>query len=219
MKKIAVIIFVSLLGVMACKKKDKNESFVVNVPDISMEVLGPQIISVSVGGSFVDTYGADYHNEYGGIEHVPNATSSDLDLNNPGFYAMTYSAKSKYGYIAKANRLVLVSSAPVAEDFSGVYARTSNSQTVTVTKEGPGLYKIDNVGGVANNPDFIFDVYFGKVDASSTVAVPTQICPIDGSDLTCTNARLYVLGTDTILEWKVDNSSNFGTSLRKFIKQ
>jgi hypothetical protein len=183
-----------------------------------MEVLGPQIVSISVGGSFVDTYGADYHNEYGEIEHISKASSSDLDLNNAGFYSMTYTAKSKYGYIAKANRLVLVSSASAAEDFSGVYTRTSNSQTVTVTKQGPGLYKIDNVGGVPNNSDFIFDVYFGKIDSSPTVVVPTQICPIDGSDLTCTSAQITISGQDTILQWKVDNSSNFGTSLRKFVK-
>lgn len=218
MKKIAIVACTSILLVVACKKKEKNDSFVVSVPNISMEVLGPKIVSLSVGGSFVDTYGADYHNEYGGIEHIPTAISSDLDLTNAGFYSMTYSAKSYYGYIAKANRLVLVSSAPAAEDFSGVYKRNTNSQAVTVTKQGPGLYKIDNVGGVKNDPSYLFDVYFGKIDNTSKIVVPTQICPIDNTQLTCKDAKITIVGPDTILEWKVDNSSNFGSSLRKFIK-
>ena len=204
------------LGVSSCKK-EKSTTIVVPVPTISMEILGPKVISLSAGSPFVDTYGANFHNEFGGIDFIPTATKTNLDLANVGFYSSTYTGKTQYGYTASANRLVLLSSASATEDFSGVYTRTSNSQTVTVTKEGPGLYKIDNVGGVPGNPSYIFDIYFGKINTDSTIVVPTQISPLDGGNIRCDTACIKIVGPDTILRWNVIGGG-FGDQKRIFKK-
>ena len=102
--------FATTFVVSSCKK-EKSTTVVVPVPTISMEILGPPIVSLPIGGVFVDGYGANFHNENGGIDFIPTATKTNLDLGNAGFYSLTYSAKSQYGYVASANRLVLVSSA------------------------------------------------------------------------------------------------------------
>jgi hypothetical protein len=148
-------------------------------------------------------------------------TTSDVDLTTNGFYSATYIKKTESGYNLKATRLVLITPVPAIEDYSGVYYRSTSSGDVpvNVTKVGTGLYKIDNVGGVPNNPSFIYDVYFGKLDNTSTITVPTQVCPLDGTDITCNNAKLYVSGPDTIIEWKIDNPSNYNPlTLRQFKK-
>ena len=216
MKKIAILIITTALIVSACKK-DKSTTIVVPVPTISMEVLGPKVVSITIGSSFVDSYGANFHNETGGIDFIAAPTSSDLDLTTTGFYSLTYSAKSQYGYIAKASRLVLVTSISAAKNYSGKYARASNSQTVTITKTGPGLYTTDNIGGVAGNPDYVFPVYFGLIN-DSVVVIPSQTGSVIGDFKGLGNGKLVRTAVDTTFQWALDGTA-FGNSLRVFKKQ
>jgi hypothetical protein len=216
MKKIIIIMFATTLVVSSCKK-EKSTTIVVPVPTISMEILGPKVVSTTVGSSFVDSYGANFHNENGGIDFIANATSSNLDLNTPGFYNITYSAKTQYGYTAKASRLVLVTSISSSKDYSGIYARTANSQTVTIAKTGTGLYTTDNIGGVAGSPDYVFPVYFGLIN-DSVVVIPSQTGAAIGDFQGLGNGKLVITAVDTSFQWKLDGSA-FGTSLRTFVKQ
>ncbi|MBI3518016.1 MAG: hypothetical protein HY062_01480 [Bacteroidetes bacterium] len=215
MKKIALIVLASILVIVACKKKDiPGESKVVKVP--KFELIGPTAFSTPAGpGSYSDP-GVKFTDEQGVESIITTPTSSDVDLSVPGFYSLTYEKKTEYGYNLKASRLILVTPVSSTDDYSGIYARSSNSQTVTVTKIGTGLYTTDNVGGVAGNNAFVFDVYFGLVN-DSDIVIPPQTGDAIG-DFYGTNGKLRKNAVDTTLEWKLVGSA-FGPSLRKFVKQ
>jgi hypothetical protein len=215
MKKITLIAVASLLIVFACKKDKKlGESVVVKVP--KFELIGPTAFSTPAGpGSYSDP-GVKFTDEQGSESIITTPTASDVNLAVPGFYSLTYEKKTEYGYKLKASRLILVTPVAPADDYSGIYMRSSNSQTVTVSKIGTGLYTTDNVGGVAGNEAFVFDVYFGLVN-DSVVVIPPQTGASIG-DFYGTNGMLRKTAIDTTLEWKLVGSA-FGTSLRTFVKQ
>jgi len=215
MKKISLIAIACVLIILACKKEKLGESKVVKVP--YFELIGPAAYSTIPGTGTYSDPGLNYYDESGNVNVLTTPTESNVDLTTNGFYSASYIKKTESNYSLKATRLILITPVPAAEDYSGVYTRTSNSQTVTITKVGAGLYKTDNVGGVANNPSHIYDIYFGKLDNTNALTVPTQVCPLDGTDMNCLNAQIDVIGADTIIQWVIDNP-NYGTSVRKFVK-
>ena len=215
MKKLIIPIILAGIILSACKKETTDVSKVVSVSYPSIALNGAQIISQPVGtGAYVDP-GAT------GTDDLTGATSSltpilnEVDLTTPGFYAVKYSTKNSNGYVTNATRLVLVTPVSDTIDLSGTYARTSNGQTVTVTKKGTGLYTTDNVGGVANNPSYVFDVYFGQV-SDTTIQVPPQANPL-GGDVYCIGGTLD-LNTPYTYSYIV-KGSGFGTSRRTFVHQ
>lgn len=214
MKNLIMILFASVLVFSGCKKKDKSTTIVVKVP--KFELIGPTAFSTPAGpGSYVDP-GVTYTDEEGNVSVLTEPTSSDVNLAAPGFYSCSYEKKTEHGYKLKASRLVLVTPVSPLDDHSGVYARTANSQTVTVSKLGTGLYTTDNVGGVAGNDAYIFDVYFGLVN-DSTIVVPSQPNLVGGGEVYCTNGKLTVSGPTTTIKWIV-MGAGFGTSTRTFVK-
>lgn len=213
MKNIIMILFASILVFSGCKKKEST-TMVVKVP--KFELIGPTAFSTPAGpGSYVDP-GVTYTDEEGNVSILTEPTSSDVNLAAPGFYSCSYEKKTEHGYKLKASRLVLVTPVSPSDDHSGVYARTANSQTVTITKIGTGLYTTDNVGGVAGNDAYVFDVYFGLVD-DTTVVVPSQPNLVGGGELYCTDGKLKVSGATTTLKWVV-MGAGFGTATRTFVK-
>ena len=214
-RKLILPFFILVVMVAACKKKNEDPSLVVShIP--RMVILGAPIISTSVGGSLPAEAGANLFDEDGKSTFIASPSSNNVDLSKPGFYSSTYKVTTKYGYTPSASRLVLVSSANASTDLSGQYARSTNGQIINLTKKGPGLYVVDNIGGVKGSADFIFDVYIG-FPTDLTVSVPTQSTPL--GDLRCDKASYSpgAGGIDT-LRWVVINP-NFGTSVRTFIKQ
>lgn len=219
MKNVIMILFASILVFSGCKKKEST-TMVVKVP--SFELIGPAAYSTIPGtGSYQDP-GVRYSDEEGNVSILTTPTSSNVDLTSNGFYTASYEKKTEHGYNLKANRLILITPVPAVEDYSGVYTRVLSNgtlgTTVNITKVGTGLYKTDNVGGVANNANHIYDVYFGKLDNTGTLMVPTQVCPLDGSDISCNNAQISVVGQDTIIQWYIDNGNYNPATLRKFVK-
>lgn len=214
MKKIALIAFASIFLVTACKKKVESSTMVVKVP--KFELIGPTAFSTPAGpGSYVDP-GVKYTDESGVESTITTPTTSDVNLAAPGFYSCSYELKTDHGYKLKASRLVLVTPVSPSDDYSGVYARTSNGQTVNVTKIGTGLYTTDNVGGVAANNAFIFDVYFGLLN-DTDIVVPLQPNVVGGGELYCDQAKFHDNGATQSFQWVV-RGAGFGTSLRKFVK-
>ncbi|MBS1636224.1 MAG: DUF5011 domain-containing protein [Bacteroidetes bacterium] len=212
MKNIVITALAGLVLITACKKKESTTK-VVNVP--KMELIGTAVYSTPVGTGTYSDPGAKLIDENGNTTVLTTPTSSNVDLTTPGFYSATYSKRTEYGYNVSISRLVLVTPVSSAIDYSGVYTRTSNGQTMNVTKLGTGLYTTDNVGGVAGNTAYIFPVYFGMVN-DTDIVVPDQPNPL-GDDIYCTNSKLTVSGPDTTIQWVV-MGAGFGTSLRKFIK-
>ena len=185
----------------SCKKEPESVSTVVNVSYPSLVLKGDQIISTSVGtGTYTDP-GATGTDDITGASLALTPVTNSVDLTKPGFYSVKYTMKNSNGYITTKIRLVLVTPVSPAVDLSGTYARTSNGQTVTVTKKGTGLYTTNNIGGVAGRPEFIFDVYFGQT-SDTTIAAPPQPSPL-GGEVSIKNGKLTVSSADTLFSYTV----------------
>ena len=111
---------------------------------------------------------------------------------------------------------MLVTSVDPAVDISGVYKRSTNGVEVNITKVSTGLYKTDNVGGVGDAPEYIYDVYFGFPN-DTTLIMPEQPNPL-GGEVYGEDEKLIVTPTSTEFQWVVIGSG-YGTALRRFIKQ
>jgi hypothetical protein len=216
MKKYIIAVILSSVFLYSCEDKTEDVSTIVPVSYPTITLNGDQIISQSIGtGTYVDP-GATGYNNISGETTALTPVFNNVDLTKPGFYSVKYSMKNSNGYITNSTRLILVTPVDPAIDLSGTYFRTSNGQTVTVTKRGTGLYTTDNVGGVPANPTFIFDIYFGQT-SDSTIEVPAQSDPYDG-DVYCNNTTLVISPADTAFSWVVQGS-RFGTSVRTFSHQ
>lgn len=210
MKKIILLLIITSASLSSCKKT-QDVSTVATIP--TMAIVGDEAITIPVGGSFTDL-GAKLIDEDGSVSTIM-ATENPLNTNTPGFYTLRYKKITKSGYTATALRVVLVTSVSSSLDYSGTYVRTSNGQSVNVRKVGTGLYATNNVGGVPNDPAFVFDVYFGHTE-NSTIVVPLQ----DGGfgEVYCTNASLSATPADTVIKWAV-MGDRFGTALRTFSRK
>ncbi len=216
MKKILLILMIGSTFLTSCKKDPEAVSSVVTVSYPTIQLSGDQIISTVVGtGAYTDP-GAIGTDDVTGASGALSPVSNNVDLTTPGFYSVKYSMKNSNGYITESTRLVLVTSVDAAVDLSGTYFRVSNNQTVTVTKRGPGLYTTSNVGGVAGNPAFIFDVYMGQINDSELV-VPSQPSAL-GGDIYCDNTTLNISASDTSYSYIV-RGAGFGTAVRVFSHQ
>lgn len=213
MKKSFLILILGVITITSCDKNPDPVSKVVPVSFPSIVLNGAQIVSTVVGtGSYSDP-GAVGTDDITGVATNLSPVLNNVDLTSPGFYSVKYSMKNSNGYVTDATRLVLVTSVNAAVDLSGPYHRVSNGQGITLTKRGPGLYTTDNVGGVANNPAYIFDVYIGQIN-DSQIVVPVQPSAL-GGDINCDNTTLTISPVDTAYSYVV-RGSGFGTSVRIF---
>jgi hypothetical protein len=217
MKKIISLIFISALIFTGCEDETKDVSIVAPVGHPQVILYGPELFSTpATSGTFTDP-GAVAYDDISHDSVALTAVSNTVDLSTPGFYSVKYAYSNSNGYVSytdEKSRLVLVTNADPNQDLSGVYERTSNGQQVNVTKYATGLYSTDNVGGVAGDPNYIFEVYFGVIN-DSTIQVPTQPNAF-GGDLNCSNTSLS-LSPDTSFSWVVEGVG-FGTSQRTFVK-
>ena len=218
MKNKIILIAVLLTGMLAsCKKEDQTPSKTVKVHYPVITLNGDAVVALPVGGSYTDL-GAVATDSIEG--YTRNLTTSDvISTDEPGFYSVTYSDINKEGFETKVQRFVLVSSASASFDLSGKYQRVQNGVEVNVTKVAPGLFKIDNVGGVANPSDAIFDAFIG-LTTDSTIDLPPQtlvneyyVEPVSFEDI-----ELDLSGGDTVMNWVINSASVFGTSSRTFQK-
>ncbi len=198
----------------SCKKEVKDVSKVYDAFASKMELIGAAIYAPPAGTTVYTDPGAKFTDDDGSVRTITTPMSLP-DLSTPGFYSVTFKATSIHGYVRSATRLVLVTKVDPAIDLGGAYKRSSNGQAVTITKLGPGLYKTDNVGGVAANPAFIYDVYFGQIN-DSTLAVPAQNTPM--GELSCEDGMVKKSGGKYVISWIVINP-NYGTAVRTFVQQ
>jgi hypothetical protein len=216
MKKSIIALILSCAFLTSCEDKTEDVSTVVNVSYPIITLNGDEVVSTGIAtGAYVDP-GATGTDDITGATSSLSPVSNNVDLTAPGFYSVKYTMKNSNGYITTKIRLVLVTPVDPATDLSGTYFRTSNNQTVTVTKRGTGLYTTDNVGGVPNAPQYIFDVYFGQI-TDSTIEVPSQPNPL-GGEVYCNNTSLVISPADTSFSWIV-RGSGFGTAQRTFSHQ
>jgi len=198
-----------------CKKKVDDVSQVVKVTYPTIVLTGDSVVSTSLGTGVYTDPGATGTDDITGASSTLTPVVNNVDLTQPGFYSVKYTTKNSNGFQTSKVRLVLVTAVDPALDYSGTYARTSNGQEVHVTKVGTGLYTTDNVGGVPDNPAFVFPVFFGQT-SDTTIQVPLQSTPL--GDLYAVNGGLYVAPDDTAFNYAIRNG-NFGTQQRTFSHQ
>ena len=216
MKKIIFASMVLITIFASCKKEIKDVSTVYDANVSKMELIGDPIYAPPAGTTTYVDPGAKFTDDDGSVKTLTTPISLP-DLTKPGFYSVQYKATSIHGWIRTATRLVLVTKVDPAVDISGKYARNVTT-LVTITKLGPGLYKTNNVGGVPNNPAYIFDVYFGQLN-DSTLAVPSQPNPL-GGNIACENATVKKNGAKYVISWNiVENTTGFSTVPRIFVQQ
>ncbi|WP_161596903.1 immunoglobulin-like domain-containing protein [Chitinophaga vietnamensis] len=197
----------------SCKKTDNVVTRIVTPVYPVITLNGAPLLSSGVGGTYTDP-GAVAYDSLTGQSTQLTPYANNVDLSQAGFYSVNFIAKNAYGYRTYASRLVLATTVPASDDISGTYHRVPNGAVVNITKVGTGAYKVDNVGGVPNNPAFIFPFYIGFTDLNNFQG-PTQSTPI--GDLSIAGPVIIRNGATITLKWQVINP-NFGASVRTFVK-
>ena len=213
--KISLLALALFMVAIGCKKKieDVSEVVVASYPNIT--IIGPQFVSIPVGGTFVDQGSSANDVQTGETNLQAISVTNDIDPTTPGFYTVQYTYKNKNGYTSTGTRFVLVTDISDTVNYSGVYLRTTNSAPMNVAKVATGLYSTDNVGGVPLPSPFAITVYFGQID-DSTLVVPAQ--PTSAGEMFCVNSKVLASASDTLITWAVRNAS-FGTAQRTFSHQ
>jgi hypothetical protein len=184
----------------SCDRERETEgvSRVTNFPLLTMA--GDQWMSIPVGGTFTDP-GATATE--GGETITVTTSGQTVDPSTPGVYVITY-----VGVIAPD---------AFGADLSGQYKRNAGAFGVaTVTKLGPGLYRNNNVGGVAA-PSGATTVNFYHTEGTKLV-VPVQ--ENSGGTFSAENATYtFAAGGDPAkYTWTVINPGYLNNA-RTFIKQ
>ena len=91
MKKIAILMFATILVASSCKKT-QSTTLVVKVP--TFELINATAFSTAAGpGSYVDP-GVKYTDENGVVSIINTPTSSNVNLAVPGFLLILYLGKT-----------------------------------------------------------------------------------------------------------------------------
>lgn len=216
MKKLLVIPFLAAIFFASCKRNPDTVSTLATYSVPTITVSGDQFYSIPVGGSLPSISATAYDSFY--KESYPVVVdASTLDNTTPGLYVVTMKSTNKYGMIGTKSVYVAVTDVSAAVDLSGVYARTSNGVTVNVTKVATGLYRTDNVGGVASSsPGAITAAYFVQTSDTS-IDLPLQETSL--GTLYGVSTGLTLAPGDTSYQYAINGNSTFGTAVRVFVKQ
>jgi len=218
MKKIFLLSIIAGISFAGCKKTMTTVSEAHHVSYPTILISSDLYYSIPVGGTPPTVTATAYDSFYKEVDAVV-IDQSLLDNTKPGMYAITLSAKNKYGMTAYASVYVGVTDIDPALDLSGSYIRLSTpGRVANVTKLGTGLFATDNVGGVD-----ITDPTTGTqisavfvVTSETTLDFGTQLT--SGGPLTGSQQTLTLTPGDTTLNYALD-LSGFGTQVRTFVKQ
>ncbi|TWF45137.1 uncharacterized protein DUF5011 [Chitinophaga polysaccharea] len=215
--KALYILFAGCLLFTACTKN--SEGVITQVvtpqyPKITMKG-GPNVV-FPIGGTYTDPGATSFDSAANKTTDL-TPVSQNVNTAEGGVYTVNYHAVNSYGYQTNATRHVLISNyADAADDISGTYKRSTNGVEITVTKVATGLYVVENPGGVANDPNFVFPFYIGFLDRNTFVGTE-QNTPLGAMSFKNTSI-IRGPGSAVTLKWVVINNS-FGTSVRTFNKE
>lgn len=206
--KLSICLVMSVLLFVGCQDDETdNVSFVTTYPVITIE--GPEIFTIPMGTAFTDP-GVEAKV---GTEEVTVNTVGDVDVNEPGVYALTYEATNADGFSRTASRQVVVyDPATDAIDLSGQYRRAATGAVATVTKIGPSTYTINDAAGYGAEP--FLDVIFVHTQGNALV-IPLQTA---SSGITVETLPGTGEITATGFRWQLSASSFYGTAVRTFVK-
>jgi hypothetical protein len=215
MKKILLIASAALVAFAACKKTN-DVSKVVTVSAPTININGSKFITLNVGSPYVDS-GATLIDDVTGQSSQIQADTTDgngvVDVNTPGMYTLTYSAKNANGYGSINARYIAVTNYADAANLSGTYVRQSNQRAVHVTRKSRALYMIDDFGG-AGIPDA---GYFAVLDTAH-IDFGYQYSETIGAYFTAKVSYLHVRPGDTSFAYAL-SAAGYGTAVRVFKKK
>ncbi len=221
MKKIIILSLLMAVGFSSCKKDYGDPSITVTVSYPTITLTGAQYYSIPVNGSLptiaATAYDSFYHESCSVLLDL-----STLDATTAGLYAVTASAKNKYGFIGYKTVYVGVTNEPASLDISGAYIRLATAGRVAnVSKLATGMFMTDNVGGVdITNPatGAVVSAVF-VVTSDTTLDFGSQLT--SAGTLTASSETLMLVGgggSGTTLNYAIA-LSGFGTQVRTFVKQ
>lgn len=206
--KYFIPLIIAILFTGGCKKNLETEglSKVTDYPVMTLN--GDAFLTILQGAAFTDPGVVSVIKG----ENAPVTVTGSVDANTPGVYIITYTTINEDGFARSLRRWVgVIDASAAANDFSGTYQRTTGVQVHWAKIQGyPGLYTVDNVGGVAI-ASYVYDVYVFNT-TGNTIVVPLQPNAL-GGDLFVSNA-VYNAGTYT---WVV-NGAGYATNPRTFVK-
>ena len=219
MRKLLILSVLAVIAFAACKKKETPVSTLYTYSPPVITIAGAQYYSIPVGGVLPNiaatAYDTFYHESYQVL-----LDQSTLDNTTPGLYVVTASARNKYGMLGTKSVYVAVTDIDPTIDLTGKYVRTSNNDTVNVTKLATGLYRTDNVGGVdsvanPNNAPAVLPAFFVQTSLADII-LPVQ--PSAQGTLQGSTGTINMAPPVTFSYIIVSPSTVFGQSLRTFVK-
>lgn len=217
MKKILFCVAALTLMVTSCKKKTSDPSITVTVSYPTIIATGNPYYSINIGDPLPSISATAYDSFYNEVCTVVTDAST-LDNTTPGLYAVSLSAKNKYGFISYSSVFVAVTNVSDLLNLSGAYQRLATpTRTAYVTKLARGIFMTSNVGGVdtVSQATSIVPAVFA-VTSDTTIDFGSQLT--SAGTLTASQESLTLTPGDTTLNYAL-SLSGFGTSLRTFVKQ
>ncbi len=217
-KKLSVHIFLifSCWIFFSCKKDNFNYppsmvviSKIIYFPKVS--IVGERLVILQQGAPYTDSVISTLNGQP--VSYTTNLTVSTA---NPGVYNVVYTATNPQGFSATDWRTVVVIGNDVAaNDFSGTYLRAATGVTSTWTKTASGVYTVENPGGagVGAGLQVIAVNYTG-----TQISIPQQESS-DFGGLVSSGDETYTLTPPPPQYSWIFHATNYGTSLRTFIKQ
>ncbi|MCW3123571.1 MAG: hypothetical protein JWQ38_3063 [Flavipsychrobacter sp.] len=206
----------------ACKKQEDTVSKLVTVSYPTVIITSPQFYSFPVNGGPMPNANTIIATAYDSFYHEnlkPVVDASKLSSLVPGLFIATVSAKNSYGFIGYAYVYVAITDIADTVDISGKYERVANGVTVNITKLGTGLYRSDNIAGVAAaTPQYITPGYFVMEADGTTLDIPTQPTKSLGMFSGQGTYDEVTSLTDTTITLSIADNPNFGTQQRVFTK-
>jgi len=227
MKRIIILLAAVALFVVSCRRNTDavSSAYSVSYPvvkitsDTFFTLLQGSLLPANITATAYDTF---YKKS---LDSVIQRDYSSVNMNVPGFYAVTFSAKNQAGYVGYAYAYInVVASLSSMTSLTGRYKQMTNGDTVYLTPKVNhagdtvvGFYTINNVAGVHSSYDsvsYITAAWFAQ-QSNSQITVPTQYTGL--GLMTFANPGCIVASADTAFQYQVINP-DFGASLRVFKK-
>jgi hypothetical protein len=218
MKKYIKYIGLVLVGIAAfsCNKDSFNyKPGYVGISKITyyatVITTGDHLVILAQGASYTDAGATSTLN---GKTYKYTASGS-VDTNTPGVYHFTYTSVNADGYPASDFRTVVVIGNDVSKNnFSGSYARDTNSSLAIWTKTANGVYSVSNPGGAPGTDLTVVVVNY----SGNKITIPYQIGS-DGSINSSAQESTTPGPNGTLLGYSMEIvNGGYGTQVRNFAK-
>lgn len=145
MKKLSLIIVLVITGTfLSCDVESTgNVSRLTVFPELTVN--GESLVLSEVGVTFNDP-GATAS---AGGTPIDFETTSDLDINTPGFYTISYSAENEDGFVAAATRTVIVyeNNGTIAGVYDGIRISRDAGGPILISSRTDGDFNISDLMG------------------------------------------------------------------------